>query len=212
MGWPGSGGVVAWRAHARLDARLLVGADEAVVRREGLRPPTSRRTSPARGRPSRRSAGRGDSSQCWCCQGVSASRSRMRQLVLALIGGASGCAALSRVRSAVLYRLSGWSRCVGSAQASALTVATHRGGNVGLPPAPRPVGQGKAARRPAFPPGVRPVGMLPELPGGGHAVEVRLPHRAATRAWRGRPGRGGRSAAGRAARTSRTCSGVKVGR
>jgi len=36
-----------------------------------------------------------------CCQGFRASVSRMRQIVLALIGGRSGWAAISRARSAV---------------------------------------------------------------------------------------------------------------
>jgi len=95
-------------------------------------------------------------------------------MVLRRSGGASGCAAISRVRSVVLYRRSGSARRVGSSPASALTVATCRGGQGGLAPPPRLVRQGKAAGCPAFPPDLPPVRMPPQVVGGGHAVEARL--------------------------------------
>ncbi len=85
----------------RLDAGLLVRAEHAVVLGQGL--PSQDPAYKSRTRPAFSSkAGSRGNSQLRKRQGLSASRSRMRPMVLRLMGGASACAALRRANSAVL--------------------------------------------------------------------------------------------------------------
>ena len=100
--------------------------------------------------------------QLRCRQGLSASASRMRQIVLALSAGAPAWASMERTRSAVLERLSGCSRRAGSSPARAFTVATARGGKRGPAPTPRLVGQAAPLARPGAPPAEAPVHLAAE--------------------------------------------------
>src|SRR5215210_6827969 len=95
-------------------------------------------------------------------------------MVLRLMAGASGWAPTSRASSAVLYRLSGCSRCAGSSHARALTVATCRGGKRGLAPTSRLVGQAEALPDPGAPPVAHPVGVLAQAPRRRGVVDGRV--------------------------------------
>src|SRR5215210_3836762 len=173
MAWPGRGGVLAWR---RARAWMLVFSSALITQSSGCNGwPSQEPAYRSKTRPAfSANCGSRGKSQLRCCHGLSAFWSRMRKMVLRLIGGASGCAAISRARSAVLYRLSGSSWRAGSSQASALIVATCRGGKSGLAPAPRLIRQLPPRGRPAPPPGVGPVGVLPQLARRCPAVEARL--------------------------------------
>src|SRR3954463_13806159 len=94
----------------------------------------------------------------------------MRQTVLRVSGPTVGSWASTCTRSARLYRLSGWARWVGGSQATALTVASARGGKRPRSTGPGTLGQrgqGEAGLGPALAPLADPVRMLAQLRGRG---------------------------------------------
>src|SRR5215210_4765925 len=172
-GWCGPGGVVGWR---RTRAWMLVFSSALRMQSSGCnRWPSQYPSYRSSTRPAfaAKSGSRGKS-QLRERQGLRASPSRMRQMVLRLIGGASGCSLTRRARSAVLERLSGSSRRAGSSHASALTVATCRGGKSGLAPASRLIGQAEALPDPGAPPVAHPVGVLAQAPRRRGVVDGRV--------------------------------------
>src|SRR5487761_412259 len=110
-------------------------------------------------------------------QGLRARRRSQRQRVLRLMRPTLASCWTTCWMSAKLERLSGCPRCAGSSQATAVAVASTRGGKNRRAPSARPGGQGRqreALASPALAPVAHPVGMLAQLLGRDGTGDVRL--------------------------------------